>query len=329
MTFSNPIVGGTTLIRPAIHSPDYVPGVSGWSINKDGTAEFNNVVIRGDLESDNYVPGVSGWKLDKSGSAEFHNVVIRGGGTEVPIAIGAGTAPQVLIGSSTDVGYIQVPTNRPIELDPTTILAGPFEVSQPYEQASFQLKGPNVIGATDKATIRLWSQANDGSIPASVYWEAGSGFSDFREDRWLVSRPWVRFTPTGTANDAFAVSPDIGHTGNLFMLGRGGVNYISVNANGVMSDVATGINYRASQVGTATVNFAAQTQVDVAVVFPLPFAVAPVVQCSRQNSPANSAKVMVNATGITTNGFTMRFNTGDATAVTITGLIGGYHAEAP
>lgn len=47
MTFSNPIVGGTTLIRPAIHSPDYDPGVSGWTINKDGSAEFNNVVIRG------------------------------------------------------------------------------------------------------------------------------------------------------------------------------------------------------------------------------------------------------------------------------------------
>lgn len=47
MSFSNPIVGGTTLIRPAIHSPDFVTGVSGWSINKDGSAEFNDVVIRG------------------------------------------------------------------------------------------------------------------------------------------------------------------------------------------------------------------------------------------------------------------------------------------
>jgi len=52
MPFSDPILGGGgTLIREAIHSPNYVPGVSGWSINKDGTAEFNDAVIRGSLEA--------------------------------------------------------------------------------------------------------------------------------------------------------------------------------------------------------------------------------------------------------------------------------------
>lgn len=58
MTFSNPIVGGTVLIRPAIKSPDYVVGTSGWSINKDGTAEFNEVTVRGDVhvgDNSNYV----------------------------------------------------------------------------------------------------------------------------------------------------------------------------------------------------------------------------------------------------------------------------------
>ncbi len=50
MAWSNPIIGGgNTLIREEIKSPDYVPGVSGWSIKKDGTAEFNDVTIRGEL----------------------------------------------------------------------------------------------------------------------------------------------------------------------------------------------------------------------------------------------------------------------------------------
>lgn len=49
MPFSNPIVGGTILIRPAIQSPDYDAGVAGWSINKDGSAEFNDVTIRGSV----------------------------------------------------------------------------------------------------------------------------------------------------------------------------------------------------------------------------------------------------------------------------------------
>lgn len=50
MPFTNPIVGGRVLIREAIQSPDYAPGVAGWTINRDGSAEFNNGVFRGDLE---------------------------------------------------------------------------------------------------------------------------------------------------------------------------------------------------------------------------------------------------------------------------------------
>lgn len=47
--FSNPIVGGTVLIRPAIQSPNYAAGSAGWSINQDGSAEFNDVSVRGDV----------------------------------------------------------------------------------------------------------------------------------------------------------------------------------------------------------------------------------------------------------------------------------------
>lgn len=45
MTPENPIVGSITLRRPAIQSPDFVAGVSGWSINADGSAQFNNVIL--------------------------------------------------------------------------------------------------------------------------------------------------------------------------------------------------------------------------------------------------------------------------------------------
>lgn len=47
MTFKNSVVGGTTLVRPAIKSPNYVAGSAGWTINVDGSAEFNNITIRG------------------------------------------------------------------------------------------------------------------------------------------------------------------------------------------------------------------------------------------------------------------------------------------
>lgn len=39
--------GQGTLVIPNIRSQNYVPGVSGWAIFSDGTAEFNDVTIRG------------------------------------------------------------------------------------------------------------------------------------------------------------------------------------------------------------------------------------------------------------------------------------------
>lgn len=51
MPYRNPIVAGLTLIRQAIKSPDFASGLAGWSINKDGSAEFNNATVRGEFEA--------------------------------------------------------------------------------------------------------------------------------------------------------------------------------------------------------------------------------------------------------------------------------------
>jgi hypothetical protein len=55
MGFQNPIVGGTALRIPAIQSPDFATGVSGWIIRIDGSAEFNNLTIRGTFEGNDFV----------------------------------------------------------------------------------------------------------------------------------------------------------------------------------------------------------------------------------------------------------------------------------
>lgn len=50
ITAEDPIAAGDgSLIFPAIKSPNFVAGVSGWEIARDGTAEFNNVTARGTL----------------------------------------------------------------------------------------------------------------------------------------------------------------------------------------------------------------------------------------------------------------------------------------
>lgn len=47
MGFRNSVVRGIRLVREAIQSPNYDPGVEGWTINKDGTSEFGSATIRG------------------------------------------------------------------------------------------------------------------------------------------------------------------------------------------------------------------------------------------------------------------------------------------
>ena len=64
MSFGNEVVGGGgELVRDQIRSRDYVPGVSGWRIARNGDAEFNNVTVRGTLEARN---GNAFIKLDPS-----------------------------------------------------------------------------------------------------------------------------------------------------------------------------------------------------------------------------------------------------------------------
>lgn len=47
VVFTNSILAGNTLVRDAITSENYVADVSGWSIQRNGDAEFNNLFARG------------------------------------------------------------------------------------------------------------------------------------------------------------------------------------------------------------------------------------------------------------------------------------------
>jgi hypothetical protein len=54
----NPVVGGVTLIRPAIQSPDFsIAGQAGWAIMADGAAYFYQVTTSGNV----IITGGNGW----------------------------------------------------------------------------------------------------------------------------------------------------------------------------------------------------------------------------------------------------------------------------
>jgi hypothetical protein len=60
MPFPEQVTPGGTLIFPAIQSPNYVMGISGWQIRIDGSAEFNNLVIRGTFSGTDFIINSSG-----------------------------------------------------------------------------------------------------------------------------------------------------------------------------------------------------------------------------------------------------------------------------
>lgn len=68
--FSNPLVGGGGgLVYPSIHSPDFVQSISGWTINKDGSAEFNDLTIRGTFQGLDFLINASGFFFYKGSPA--------------------------------------------------------------------------------------------------------------------------------------------------------------------------------------------------------------------------------------------------------------------
>lgn len=137
MQFQDELAGGIVLIRPALQSPDYVAGASGWAIKVDGSAEFNNVTI-------------------------------RGSGTADPLVVGPAGMPQVIVRTTPTNGLIVFPTNRPIEADAATLNSAVIDSGAADERAELQMTGPTVNGAPLGVRLVLSSRPQDASDVARL-----------------------------------------------------------------------------------------------------------------------------------------------------------------
>ena len=133
--FRNPIVAGLNLIRSAIRSPNFLTGVSGWSINRDGSAEFNNATIRGDL-----VVGTAPTTISVLPAADLPAELIA----QYP------TAVSVIIQKSSATKYVYM------VITPTTWAMGSYNGTTVLEQltitgsnSEFTFNGTNLNIATE------------------------------------------------------------------------------------------------------------------------------------------------------------------------------------
>lgn len=68
--------GNGKLVLPAVQSPNFVHSVSGWTINKDGSAEFNNLTIRGTFFGTEFIINANGAFFYAPGAPAAGNLVI-------------------------------------------------------------------------------------------------------------------------------------------------------------------------------------------------------------------------------------------------------------
>lgn len=123
----------------------------------------DDILVRDKIKSENYVPGVSGWQIERNGNAEFNDVTIRG-----DVEVGSVTGTQVIITTDSGAGVIKFPTHSTQERQPGEIQSFWNNNGLTDESVTLGFIGPNVQGAQDRIGIDFISQENDGGSEATI-----------------------------------------------------------------------------------------------------------------------------------------------------------------
>lgn len=106
--FQHDIAGGQgNLIVTSVQSPNFVAGSAGWQVKKDGSAEFNNLVIRGTFDGADFEINSSGMFF-YDGTPANGNLIIaiaRAAGTD---AFGNAYVRGIQLGEPSDTAQIQL-----------------------------------------------------------------------------------------------------------------------------------------------------------------------------------------------------------------------------
>jgi hypothetical protein len=195
MPFANPIIGGGgSLVYPSIHSPNFIHNIGGWSIKKDGSAEFNNLTLRGTFMGTNFEinnlgaffysgPPATGNLIisvtpaagvnDGFGNAFKAHVTVYG-------SIPAGGFQRFIEMLASSIPGITISTGDSSEITPALIESGILNAGAANRQLETLING--AASSASIPTIALKSSAADGSIGPSLTLKAGSGLITFGDN---------------------------------------------------------------------------------------------------------------------------------------------------
>lgn len=201
MPFRDPIVAGTTLIRPAIQSPNFVHGVSGWTINRDGSAEFNNVIVRGtviasDFQSTNYVANTTGFDINGiTGLVQFNGSVVVGGNADLRVQASGAPTPTVTITNITAANPAVFTTSAAHNL----FLGEEILLQTLVGGAGFTVNTPYYVVALTSNTFRLSTTLGGTAIAATTVgsgtYRILGGYVELFPAAWAISSPTINLGP--------------------------------------------------------------------------------------------------------------------------------------
>lgn len=170
------------MLIPSVQSPNYVTGSSGWSVKKDGSAEFNNLTIRGATTVDNIslyyngtpalgnlVASVAGAQgTDAYGNTYYAGIVAydNAHGTFVQMVNGeyyAGKQGQN-IANIVVVGYGQN-SNTELGTDPCAVIEAPTDGVYTSKSAVIAIPG---TGSTQATAPTILHVSPNGSQPCNT-----------------------------------------------------------------------------------------------------------------------------------------------------------------
>lgn len=202
--FSNPIIGGDgALVYPSVHSPDYSPGTAGWTVNKDGSAEFNNLTVRGTFHGLDFEINSSGIFV-YSGTPALGNLIGSWAGAAGADRFGNAYQKDLGVYAAVNTGYASLSSTGGIGGN-TALLFHPGSTSHVTEQPQL-FGGSNQSGLADEeeylaltsgtaagnddAQLQLISGSADATIPAVLnFLMGGTVLSQLFKTAWNIDVP--------------------------------------------------------------------------------------------------------------------------------------------
>lgn len=174
--WANPIAAGDgSLIYPQIKSPDYVAGVSGWAIFRNGSVEFNNATIRGSVSAGGgtVVLDSNGIRVaDISGNVEY--LVNRSGGFAARNVPNNGGISQLTVGQLTMIPGDGDPTPGGNTVTTRGRVSVNYDTVGAEETFSLDLVSGSLNSQTD-ANIKLRSEGDAGTAQPYILLDANGG----------------------------------------------------------------------------------------------------------------------------------------------------------